>query len=289
VFSGGGYQAFWKLREPSTALTRVERVNLEIARRLGGDNCHNIDRIMRLPGTINVPNAKKRNAGRVPTLAYVIEAETDWPRLYTLDDFDDPTPGAPAQLAPTASGAIGPMGFEQLLPIVVSDALRTLIELGDDVDRLMGTAQARFPSRSEAVWSVARELAHAGCAVEQIAGVLLNPAYGISASILEKRKPIDYALRQARRTHETLGSKWPDITRQGKPRPTLRNTILAMRRMGLHFAYDQFRYRKTVQGAQIQDYQGDLSDDACDVLRHLIIEEYGFDPGKENAREAARP
>jgi integrase len=201
VFSGGGYQAFWKLREPSTALTRVERVNLEIARGLGGDNCHNIDRIMRLPGTINVPNAKKRNAGRVPTLAYVIEAETDWPRLYTLDDFDDPTPGAPAQLAPTASGAIGPMGFEQLLPIVVSDALRTLIELGDDVDRLMGTAQARFPSRSEAVWSVACELAHAGCAVEQIAGVLLNPAYGISASILEKRKPITFSTYKFQSRH----------------------------------------------------------------------------------------
>ncbi len=288
VFSGGGYQAFWKLREPSTDLARVERINQQIARALGGDKCHNIDRIMRLPGTINVPNAKKRKAGRVPTLARVIEAETDWSRLYSLDDFDDPTPAAPAARVAATSGAIGPIDLDQLLPIAVSDALRALIERGDDPDRPAGTAEARFPSRSEAVWNVARELARAGCTIEQIAGVLLNPAYGISESILERRKPIDYALRQGRRANEALGSDWPDTTRGGKPRPTLRNTILAMRRMGLRFAYDQFRYRKTVRGVQIQEYQGDLSDDACAVLRHGIIEEYGFDPGKENSREAAQ-
>lgn len=73
VFSGGGYQAFWKLAGPTTDLDRVERINRQLAADLGGDNCHNIDRIMRLPGTINLPNAKKRNAGRVPTLARVVE------------------------------------------------------------------------------------------------------------------------------------------------------------------------------------------------------------------------
>lgn len=73
VFSGGGYQAFWKLSEPTTDLDRVERINRQLAADLGGDNCHNIDRIMRLPGTINLPNAKKRQAGRVPTLAHVVE------------------------------------------------------------------------------------------------------------------------------------------------------------------------------------------------------------------------
>jgi hypothetical protein len=73
VFSGGGYQAFWKLAEPTADLDRVERINRQLAADLGGDNCHNIDRIMRLPGTINLPNAKKRAAGRVPTLAYIVE------------------------------------------------------------------------------------------------------------------------------------------------------------------------------------------------------------------------
>lgn len=108
VFSGGGYQAFWKLKESSTDLARTERVNADLARKLGGDNCHNIDRIMRLPGTINIPNATKRKAGRVATLAYVVNEETDWSRLYALSDFEDPTPAGPA-LALLASPAIVPI------------------------------------------------------------------------------------------------------------------------------------------------------------------------------------
>jgi hypothetical protein len=73
VFSGGGYQALWRLAGPSTEFDRAERVNIWIAQQLGGDNCHNIDRLLRLPGTINMPNAKKRAAGRVPVLARVVE------------------------------------------------------------------------------------------------------------------------------------------------------------------------------------------------------------------------
>ncbi len=72
VFSGGGFQPLWTLREPSTEFDRVERINMAIAQALGGDNCHNVDRLLRLPGTINMPNAKKRAAGRVPTLARII-------------------------------------------------------------------------------------------------------------------------------------------------------------------------------------------------------------------------
>jgi hypothetical protein len=72
VFSGGGYQPIWVLREPSIDFARVERINIAIAQILGGDDCHNVDRLLRLPGTINMPNAKKRAAGRVPTLARLI-------------------------------------------------------------------------------------------------------------------------------------------------------------------------------------------------------------------------
>lgn len=72
VFSGGGYQPLWLLQDPTTEFDRVERLNRAIARVLGGDNCHNVDRLLRLPGTINMPNTKKRAAGRVPVLAEVI-------------------------------------------------------------------------------------------------------------------------------------------------------------------------------------------------------------------------
>jgi hypothetical protein len=89
---------------------------------------------------------------------------------------------------------------------------------------------------------------------EQIAGILLNPSYGISASIREKRKPRAYALRQAKQALAVASNEWPDLTRGGRPRPSMRNAMLAMRRLGLRFANDLFRYRKTVQGAPIQEY-----------------------------------
>ena len=71
IDSGGGLQAFWKLAGPAS-IAEVEAVNRSLADRLGGDQCHNIDRLMRLPGTVNYPNVKKRAAGRTPSLAKVI-------------------------------------------------------------------------------------------------------------------------------------------------------------------------------------------------------------------------
>ena len=71
IDSGGGLQAFWRLAGPAT-LDQVETLNRSLAARLGGDNCHNHDRLMRLAGTINYPNAKKHAAGRIPTLSEVI-------------------------------------------------------------------------------------------------------------------------------------------------------------------------------------------------------------------------
>jgi len=66
TFSGGGYWAFWKLSEPITidgreaAWIEAERYNRQIEIELSGDNCHNVDRIARLPGTVNWPDEKKR-------------------------------------------------------------------------------------------------------------------------------------------------------------------------------------------------------------------------------------
>jgi len=126
-----------------------------------------------------------------------------------------------------------------------------------------------------------------GCSVEQIAGVLVNPAHGVSQSILEKRKPSEYAMRQAKQALAVVSSTWPDLTKEGRPRPSMRNAMLAMQRLELRFAHDLFRHRKTIEGRLIQEYQGSLSDDACSALRHMIIEQFGFDPGKDPTRDAA--
>ncbi|MCG6115874.1 MAG: DUF3987 domain-containing protein [Mesorhizobium sp.] len=77
VDSGGGIQAFWKLDEklPLDDFTWVEDTNAAIRERFGGDpSVKNVDRIMRLPFTLNIPSASKikKHPGRQPRLAEVI-------------------------------------------------------------------------------------------------------------------------------------------------------------------------------------------------------------------------
>ena len=285
VHSGGGCHTYWQLRQPSKDLERVEAVNIALAKALGGDNCHNIDRIMRVPGTVNLPNAKKRKAGRKPTVARLVEA--DWSRSYSLDDFpqgSDPSPSAPGAVVAQEPDVV-PLSIEEL-PSAVLPVTRTLIEEGDDPDRPRGRKGAHFKSRSETVFRVACDLAKLGCEPSAIAGVLINPTYRISASILEKTDPIAYALRQAKNACKALSGGWPDCDRAGRPRATMRNTLVALQRLGLSFGYDRFRQRKHVQGHLLQEFQGELSDDAVVALRGLINERFDFDPRAENVRDA---
>ncbi len=285
VFTGGGYQAFWRLAEPTTDLDRVERCNAAIAKALGGDNCHNIDRIMRIPGTINVPNAKKRAKGRVPVLAKI--EEVDWDRAYSLDEFAEAPieEAGPKKAAPVNPTEVRPVSLDAL-PARVPPAIRALLETGDDPERPRGSQGGRYPSRSEAVFHAACELVRAGCDDAVIAGVLINPALQISASVREKPNPARYALRQAAAARAVVADQFPDVDKFGRPRATMRNAVVAARRLGLRFAYNTFRHRKTMDGHLLEEHQGEISDDACMVIRGLIINEFGFDPKSEHVRDA---
>jgi Virulence-associated protein E/RepB DNA-primase from phage plasmid len=284
VFSGGGYQGFWKLKEPAADLARVEGVNMAIANRVGGDNCHNIDRIMRLPGTVNIPNAKKLAAGRTPTVAGVVEA--DWLRTYSLDDFPHNDELRQVQKRAVAKSLpLVPIGIEAL-PSAVLPATRTLIENGDDLERPRDSEAPRFRTRSEAVFRVACDLARASCPEEVIAGVLINPAFGIARSVLDNSNPRRYAAKQARSAIAAISGGWPEPDKHGNPKATMRNAAIALQRLDLSFSQDLFRHRKVVDGSELGEYQGEISDDACAILRAVIIEIFNFDPRAEHVRDA---
>ena len=89
VFSGGGYNAYWKLAKPVLAngnLEILEAANKKLIVDLGGDvGTHNLDRILRLPGTTNFPSPTKIKRGRVPIEAHLIEHFPE--RTYTLDEL----------------------------------------------------------------------------------------------------------------------------------------------------------------------------------------------------------
>jgi hypothetical protein len=180
VFSGGGYQAFYLLKEPVPAvnLAKVEVVNKRLEKALAGaTQCWDVSHIMRLPGTINMPNKGKRDNGRVPALAELVAVPGDWERRYTFADLqaaaedwgdDEPAPEPPK---PGAS-------FIDTLPI--SDRMRDLIRGIDD-------PKHPYPSRSERVMAVMVAMVGAGCIEDTIRAVFLDPQYPISAHVLEKR------------------------------------------------------------------------------------------------------
>jgi len=90
IDSGNGFQGIWRLRESMENdgdYARLEELNRRVADLLSGDNCHNIDRIMRLPFTVNLPSKTKRERGYTTVQATLIRFEkgtvspTDFPQL----------------------------------------------------------------------------------------------------------------------------------------------------------------------------------------------------------------
>src|SRR5262249_21757021 len=71
IDSGNGIQALWVLRGPPSlgngALAAVAARHRHL-----GPTCWNIDRLLRVPGTVNWPNAKKKRLGRVPVLSKLL-------------------------------------------------------------------------------------------------------------------------------------------------------------------------------------------------------------------------
>ncbi len=77
--SGGGIQAFWKFAEkiPLDDPQWLEALNAAVRERFGGDPAvKNVDRVMRLPYTLNIPTDTKlkKHPDRRPRLAAVISA-----------------------------------------------------------------------------------------------------------------------------------------------------------------------------------------------------------------------
>lgn len=204
VDSGGGYQAWWRLAEPIplngdlSKAEEAERWNRALERAFGADHCHNCDRVLRLPGTTNWPNRKKRDKGRAPTRAEV----QGWPAEgdgYPLTAFRVPLPPPKAAAVPATASrgapncaalAVGtPMGTEELRAWAaangrtIPDGPLAVLVHGRDCD------PGKYPSRSEALWAVVCGLARAGLPDELIVAAIMDPNNKASACVLDKRNP----------------------------------------------------------------------------------------------------
>lgn len=181
--SGGGLQAFWRLDELAGNLAAVERLNQRVAHMLGGDHCHNIDRLMRLPGTVNFPNLLKRNRGRVPTLASVAFEDTgESVEAEALDAILPPIPLTEEieRVHVVLSGVV-PLGLADL-DITTADPLFALITRPSE-------------DRSKTVMRVVGALVRRGKSDEAIAGLILNPELAISGHCYDQPNPMRPILR----------------------------------------------------------------------------------------------
>lgn len=207
IFSGGGYQAFWRLEEPIFVGGDVNRIaeseayNRQMEIVLGGDHCWNIDRIMRIPGTVNIPDEKKRKRGRTETLATIVELSDI---TYPLHDFTpapevQSTKGSGAANKVQISGNLPRLKDLDELPEEVTQRTRMLIVQGDDPDD-----PTRYGSKSEVMWAVVCELVRAGCEDDMIAAVLLDPDLGVSDHPLRQKRSVEYVARQIERAKEEV-------------------------------------------------------------------------------------
>jgi hypothetical protein len=206
VDSGGGFQGFWRLRDPieiNGELAKAEdakRYNIQLELTFGADNCHNIDRIMRLPGTLNIPDAKKRKKGRTIALANVVEFNDN---SYEISQFTKAPEvqsaadqGFSAQTV-QVSGNVQRLADVDELPENVPGRVKVLIVQGTDPDE-----PTKYSSRSEALFAVCTALVKAGVDDNTIFAVITDPDFGISASVLDKKRPEKYAVRQIERARE---------------------------------------------------------------------------------------
>lgn len=223
VFSGGGYQAFWFLEVPipingDIGLAEDAKLyNMQLEFMFGADHCHNVDRILRLPYTMNNPGSKKRAAGRVPTMAELVKWNPE--KLYSVDDFKKAKPTAnsvsldddPVEITafriPDAheieqlARKHGQVDYERLLAILNDGRLETPKEYDD--------------SRSAWIFDATCNLHRIGLETGAIMGAISNRDWGISDSVYRTRdgeavpNPMGYAARQVRRAVNAVDNEVP--------------------------------------------------------------------------------
>lgn len=217
IFSGGGYQVFWKLEKPIETGGRLEaaeevaRYNRQLLNILDGDtSAPNADRIMRLPGTTNWPDEKKRKRGRVVAQAEVYSFDPT--RVYPLSRFQS----APApKTAGVHAGGIPQLDTSNIVRLAnvdeldkwkVPDRVKLIIVQGEDADN----PKDGDNSRSAWLFDVLCQMARADVPDNVMFSVITDPDFKISESVLEKAPNHEkYAARQIQHAREEVED--PDL------------------------------------------------------------------------------
>ncbi len=225
VFTGGGYQAIWKLDTPMPLKSAAdfgsyEGKNRALAEKLGGDAVHNADRLLRLPGTVNLPNKKKRDSGRQPAVAEVTacdlsaaydaamfqiaqskSASTSKPRATRAEESVSP---------PIANGEALDARIRERNPRLKKESRERLVALAVNGDLIEAEGEKdKDNSRSAWLYDFICNAIRAGLTPGDIEAVLINPSFAIGEKIREARNPVAEARRQIERAREAVTNGAP--------------------------------------------------------------------------------
>jgi hypothetical protein len=204
VASGGGLQAMWRLAEPVPLDGTVEAAedaklwNLQLERDLGGDACHNIDRVLRIPYTWNCPDARKIKRGRQYAVAHVlwddgpvhdIAAFTKAEPVVVKTKSAGPGAGpgargksdAPARFR--AETVYDPVAYEDPRLQLLNAEWVGLARYGDTDKKYY---DGEKEDRSRALFAFCVAAAKASVPDEVVAAIITDPHWAISASVLDK-------------------------------------------------------------------------------------------------------
>lgn len=266
VFSGGGYQAFWRLSEPVEIggdLSRAEdfeRHNRQLELDLGGDHCHSVDHVMRLPGSVNWPDERKRKKGRTPTQARVLGWHED--RSYALSEFRKASAlGAETKIGETDEAPQEVASVPSLDELPLSPRTREIVLTGRCAAE---GAKERDDSRSAWLFDAVCGMCRSGLPDATIVGILLDPRFKISASVLDKgRRAQRYARDQVRRARDKTDElKEGD---KGAISDSPENVRRVIAKLGAVVEYDEFSSRMLISG--LPKFGPYLDDAAVNRLR----------------------
>lgn len=216
IFSGSGFQMLWRLDAPVVlwrrnddlghpaqdprAVAEIENRNYAVLRRLDPDHpgTHNVDRLLRLPGTLNYPNKIKREKhGRSePVLSFAVPLGASC----ALDALA-------AETAPVTKESKAPVVAQGSR--VTRERLSTLVPewlLEDIVD-----GPGPDGDRSRAGFSATCSLIKSGVDDETIAAILGDPEFKISGHYLDQgntKRAINRAIDAA---HDEVDPELTDI------------------------------------------------------------------------------
>jgi len=171
----------------------------------GGDSAQNVDRIARMPGTINWPNATKLAKGCKPAVPRLVVP--DGPvRLFKFDEMpatyeERPKSKSGGGTEVNVSGGRRHVDLDTL-PKELDQRVKVVIQQGRDEDQPL---KNKDQSRSAWLLFAVGSLVRAKVDDDTIYSIITDRDFGISASVLNKGGPDQvhrYAVRQIKRAKE---------------------------------------------------------------------------------------